>query len=243
MNAEETAEKLTAWIKEIVTSTGHSGTVLGLSGGIDSSVLGVLCRRAFPESTLGLIMPCHSIDEDRIHAETMAKQFSIRTVLVPLDGIYDTFLKVLPELQADDSRRRMAGANLKARLRMSTLYYTANQLRYLVAGSGNRSELTVGYFTKFGDSGVDILPLGNLVKAEIRELAGYLGIPREIVVKPPSAGLWEGQTDEGEMGFTYADLDRYILTGKAPPEIKRRIDAMKSASRHKLALPPIARFD
>jgi NAD+ synthase len=125
---------------------------------------------------------------------------------------------------------------------MVTLYYVANQLKYMVAGSGNRSEITVGYFTKHGDSGVDIMPLGNLVKAEVRELARHLKIPREIIDKPPSAGLWEGQTDESEMGFSYAALDRYILTGEAPEELKRKIEAMKAASAHKRAMPPIPTF-
>jgi len=125
---------------------------------------------------------------------------------------------------------------------MVTLYYISNQLKYMVAGSGNRSEITVGYFTKHGDSGVDIMPLGNLVKGEVRELARYLEIPREIIDKPPSAGLWEGQTDEAEMGFSYEDLDRYILTGDAPQELKRKIEAMKAAAAHKSAMPPIAEF-
>jgi NAD+ synthase len=133
-------------------------------------------------------------------------------------------------------------ANLKPRLRMVTLYFFANKLRYLVAGSGDRSEITVGYFTKYGDGGVDIMPLGNLVKEEVRELARHLKIPQEIIDKPPSAGLWEGQTDEGEMGFSYESLDRYILTGKAPQELKSRIEAMKAASAHKGMMPPVAQF-
>jgi len=112
-------------------------------------------------------------------------------------------------------------------LRMVTLYYIANQLGYMVAGSGNRSELTVGYFTKYGDGGVDILPLGNLVKSQVRELARCLGIPREIIDKPPSAGLWEGQTDEAEMGLSYEALDNFILTGKATEEVREKVEAMK----------------
>ena len=137
---------------------------------------------------------------------------------------------------------RLARANLKARLRMVTLYHVANQMKYLVAGSGNRSELTVGYFTKHGDSGVDILPLGNLVKKEVRELARFLKIPPAIIDKPPSAGLWAGQTDEAEMGFSYEALDRYILTGDAPEEIKKRIVALKAASVHKCTTPPVPEF-
>jgi NAD+ synthase len=236
------ARKLTAWIKDTVLEAGCRGIVLGMSGGIDSSVLAALCIKAFPDSTLGLIMPCYSIDEDSVHAEAAAKQFSIPVKTVVLDGIYDALLQTLPDFKSDASLSRLAQANLKARLRMITLYYTANQMKYLVAGSGNRSEITVGYFTKHGDSGVDILPLGNLVKKEVRELARFLKVPPAIIDKPPSAGLWEGQTDEAEMGFTYEALDRYILTGSAPEELKKRIEALKAAGAHKRTAPPIPQF-
>jgi NAD+ synthase len=242
MDTELLAQKLAAWIKEKVLAAGCKGVVLGMSGGIDSSVLAVLCQRVFPKSTLGVIMPCHSIDEDKAHAEALARQFSIPTKTVVLDGIFDALLQTLPDFKPDPSLRRLAQANLKARLRMVTLYYIANQMQYLVAGSSNRSEITIGYFTKHGDSGVDIMPLGNLVKREVSELARFLKIPREIIDKPPSAGLWEGQTDEGEMGFSYESLDRYILTGKAPQELKSRIEAMKAASAHKSMMPPVAQF-
>jgi len=242
MNAELLAGKLADWIKVKVLAAGCKGAVLGMSGGVDSSAVAVLCIKAFPKNTLGLIMPCHSIGKDKEHAETVARQFSIPTKTVVLDNIYDEYLKILPDFKPDKALTQIARANLKARLRMITLYYTANQLKYLVIGSGNRSELTVGYFTKHGDSGVDILPLGNLVKKEVRELARFLKIPREIIEKAPSAGLWEGQTDEGEMGFTYEALDNYILTGKAPEELKKRIEVMRAAGAHKCTTPPIPEF-
>jgi NAD+ synthase len=242
MDAEKMAEKLAEWIKDKVQAAGCKGAVLGMSGGIDSSVVAALCIKVFSKNTLGLLMPCNSIDTDRIHAEAVAKKFSIPTKIVILDSVYDTLLKVLPDFKPDPSLMRLAQANLKARLRMVTLYHTANQLKYLVIGSGNRSELMVGYFTKHGDSGVDILPIGNLVKKEVRELARFLKIPQEIIDKPPSAGLWSGQTDEGEMGFTYEALDNYILTGKASDELKKRIEGMRAGSAHKCATPPIPEF-
>jgi NAD+ synthase len=242
MDTELLARKLSGWIKDKVLSAGCKGAVLGMSGGIDSSVVAALCIKVFPKNTLGLIMPCHSIEKDRIHAELTAKKFSIPIKMIVLDSIYDGFLKILPDFKPDPSLTRLAQANLKARLRMITLYYIANQLKYLVVGSGNRSELTVGYFTKHGDSGVDILPLGNLVKKEVRELARFLKIPPEIIDKAPSAGLWAGQTDEGEMGFSYEALDSYILTGKAPEELKKRIEGMRANSAHKCATPPIPEF-
>jgi NAD+ synthase len=122
---------------------------------------------------------------------------------------------------------------------MVTLYYFANRLNYLVVGSSNKSELSVGYFTKYGDGGVDLIPLGNLVKSQVRDLATYLGIPREIIGKPPSAGLWPGQTDEGQLGLTYKELDRYLLTDEAERNIKEKVDSMMSRSEHKRCLPPI----
>jgi NAD+ synthase len=242
MGAALLAEKLSGWIKEKVLAAGGKGAVLGMSGGVDSSVVAALCVRVFPKNTLGLIMPCHSNPKDKEHAEMAAKKLSVPVKIVKLDDVYDAYLKILPDFKPDPSLIRLAQANLKARLRMITLYYTANQLKYLVIGSGNRSELTVGYFTKHGDSGVDILPLGNLVKKEVRELAKFLKIPSEIIDKAPSAGLWEGQTDEGEMGFSYEALDNYILTGRAPEALKKRIEGMRAAGAHKCATPPIPEF-
>jgi len=242
MDTEQRVRKLVAWTREKVQAAGCRGVVLGLSGGLDSSVLAVLCQRAFSRNTLGVIMPCHSVDNDKAHAGIVASQFNIPTMEVILDGAYDALTQILPDYQPDPTLGKLAQANLKARLRMVTLYYIANQLKYMVAGSGNRSEITVGYFTKYGDGGVDILPLGNLVKEEVRELASYLEIPREIIDKPPSAGLWEGQTDETEMGFSYEALDQYILTGNAPEELKRKIEAMKAAAAHKRDMPPIPEF-
>lgn len=242
MDTEQQAQKLVLWIKEQVLAAGCRGVVLGLSGGIDSSVLAVLCHQAFPQNTLGVIMPCHSNNEDKTHAETVARQFSIPIKTITLDSVFDALLPMLHDDKSEPARSLLAQANLKARLRMITLYYIANQLKYIVAGSSNRSEITVGYFTKYGDGGVDIMPLGNLVKKEVVALAHFLKIPREIIDKPPSAGLWAGQTDEDDMGFSYDSLDRYILTGDAPEALKSRIETMKATSRHKCEMPPAPEF-
>jgi NAD+ synthase len=242
MEMEKLAQKLAGWIKERVNAAGAKGVVFGMSGGLDSSVIAALCVRAFPKTSLGLIMPCYSNEEDQEHAELVTRQFSIRSRLVVLDSFADVFLNNMPDFKTGLPINHLAQANLKARLRMVTLYYAANQLNYLVVGSGNRSELTTGYFTKYGDSGVDILPIGNLVKKEVRELAAFLGVPQVIIDKPPTAGLWPGQTDEVEMGFTYEALDNYILTGKAHPELKKRVNAMNVRSAHKRAAPPVPGF-
>lgn len=242
MNIEALAEKLGSWIRDEVTSGGCRGVVTGMSGGVDSSVVAVLCKRAFPENTLGVMMPCYSNPDDKTHAKAVAEKFKIPTAEVVLDGIYSALLEKLPDLEADTALGHLAQANLKVRLRMLTLYYIANQLRYMVAGSSNRSEITVGYFTKYGDGGVDIMPLGNMVKGQVREIARHLGIPQEIIDKPPSAGLWEGQTDETEMGVSYDVLDGFILSGKASDEVRKKVEAMMASSAHKRSLPPVPEF-
>ena len=239
MEAGPLAEKLVLWIRDKVSAAGCGGVVIGISGGIDSSVLAVLCQRAFPDSTLGVIMPCGSRPEDKEHAHLVASKFSVPTKEVVLDEVLHALLGVLPDYKVSPD---LARANLKARLRMLTLYYMANQLGYMVAGSGNRSELAVGYFTKFGDGGVDFLPLGSLVKGEVRELARFLGVPDAIIDKPPSAGLWAGQTDEAELGLSYDELDNYLLTGEASVEVRQKIESMMAASEHKRSLPPIPDF-
>ena len=243
MNTEQLAEKLTLWIRDKVLAAGYKGVVVGMSGGLDSSVLAVLCYRAFPQSMFGVLMPCYSSQEDREHALATASKFSIPTKIVVLDTVFDTLLKALPGDRVDPAVSRLAQANLKSRLRMLTLYYFANQLKYMVVGAGNRSELAVGYFTKYGDGGVDILPLGNLVKGQVRELASFLGIPQQIIDKPVSAGLWHGQTDEAELGFTYEELDRYLFTGEVINELEGKIKSMIAATDHKRLPPPAASFD
>ena len=240
MNTEQLADKLTSWIRDKVLAAGYKGVVAGMSGGLDSSVLAVLCYRAFPQSMFGVLMPCYSSQEDREHALATASKFSIPTKTVVLDTVFDTLLQVLPSDKGDPAVSRLAKANLKSRLRMLTLYYFANQLKYMVVGAGNRSELAVGYFTKYGDGGVDILPLGNLVKRQVRELASILGIPQQIIDKPVSAGLWQGQTDEAELGFTYEERDRYLVTGEASDELIEKSKPMIAAADHKRLPPPVA---
>ena len=122
---------------------------------------------------------------------------------------------------------------------MTTLYYFAGREGYLVLGTGNRTELTLGYFTKHGDGGVDLLPLGHLVKQEVRELAEHLGVPRSIIDKPPSAGMWKGQTDEDELGFSYDELDRYLVGGQGSEELANRVEELRRANAHKLRIPKL----
>lgn len=234
------AAHLTEWIAAQVGASGGNGVVYGLSGGIDSAVVAALAKRAFPHHSLGVIMPCHSDPHDAEDAAVVAHHFDIPATTVDLGPVYDLLLETLSACSTDLPDSRLATANLKPRLRMTTLYAFANQLDYRVLGTGNRSELAVGYFTKYGDGGADFLPLGSLVKGEVRDLARDLGVPGRIIDKPPSAGLWAAQTDEAEMGLTYEELDAYLLTREASPAVKAKVDAMNAASEHKRALPLIA---
>jgi len=194
--------KIVSWIKQKVKDSGAKGIVLGLSGGIDSAVVAALAKAAVGKNNLlVLFMPCNSNVQDLKDAKLVAHKLGLKSKLVDLSGVYNNFLKVLPGAIS------LARGNLKPRLRMSTLYYFANKLNYLVCGTGNKSELLVGYFTKYGDGGVDILPIADLFKRQVCRLARELKIPQEIIAKPPTAGLWHGQTDEGEMGITYNELD------------------------------------
>ncbi|MGE5371749.1 MAG: NAD(+) synthase [Solirubrobacterales bacterium] len=238
MDAAATVDKLTAWIREQVSAAGCDGAVLGLSGGIDSAVVAGLAVRACPGKVLGIVMPCHSLARDTEHGRLTAETFKIESKTVDLSPAFDQMLTLFGP--AAGPAADLAKANVKPRLRMITLYYHAQQRNALVLGTGNRSELTIGYFTKHGDGAVDLLPIASLVKQQVREVAKVLGVPSAIIEKPPSAGLWEGQTDESEMGISYAELDRYILTGEAPDAVAEKIERMKRASEHKRKLAPIA---
>jgi len=237
---ERLAEHLTSWIHREVSLSGGLGAALGLSGGIDSAVVAALAKRAFPHHALGVIMPCYSAQQDTEDALLVAHHFGVATATVDLAAAFDLLLERLGTCSADLPGDRLAVANIKPRLRMTTLYAFANHLGYRVLGTGNRSELEVGYFTKYGDGGVDLLPLGSLTKSQVRALAEFLQVPRRIIDKPPSAGLWNGQTDEGEMGVTYEELDTYLMgaAGDSHPVI----DAMHQASQHKRELPKVAPF-
>lgn len=234
------ADTVVSWIASSVREAELSGAVVGLSGGIDSAVVSGLCARALgPENVLGLIMPAHSVPQDSEDAELTAKTWGIEYRIIDLSDIYDHFIRLLP------MGSPMANANLKPRLRMITLYHHANTLNRMVVGTGNRSEIMVGYFTKYGDAGVDLLPLAGLYKHQVRDIARDIGVPEQVIARPPSAGLWEGQTDEDEMGISYAELDRVLAAmheGReidVHPDVWERVERMVRGSEHKRRLPPM----
>ena len=231
--------RISAWIRQKVDEASAEGVVVGLSGGVDSATVAALSKRAVGvEHVLGLIMPCHSQPQDEADAHLVAEALGLRVERVDLTPVYDALVAALPP--GSD----LARGNLKPRLRMTTLYYFANNLHYLVAGTGNKSELMVGYFTKYGDGGVDILPLGGVLKTQVWEMARALGVPEPIVTKTPTGGLWAGQTDEREMGITYRELDqaiRLIESGMGDEQDMtiEKVRTMMRSSAHKRVLAPI----
>ena len=234
---ETLVQRLCDWMREKVTEAKAEGVLFGLSGGLDSAVVAALSIKIFPQNTLAIIIPCHSLEVDINDASDFINKFNIPYKIIDVSKIYDSFIRLLNDKEKEKSFK-LADANIKPRLRMTTLYYFANKLNYLVVGTGNKSEIMIGYFTKYGDGGADILPLGNLLKSQVRELAEYLGIPKKIINKPPSAGLWEGQTDEEEIGISYDQLDNYLRTGKLNNKIiEKKIKDRITQSMHKRTTP------
>lgn len=247
--SSQRADQIAQWLRDRAGDAGAHGFVVGLSGGIDSAVVARLCQMATPNRVLGVIMPCYSHAQDEADARLLAKAFGIPVARIDLAAPFDALtgelhaaVKGLPTtVHVTDIKQQLPEANIKPRLRMSSLYFIANSLNYLVAGTGNRSELLLGYFTKHGDGGCDVLPIGHLVKSQVRAMARDLGVPAPIIDKAPSAGLWVGQTDEAEMGFSYDMLEAYLNDGASsvPPEVAARIESLQRASAHKRRLPPI----
>jgi NAD+ synthase len=238
---QQRINKAVEWLRNQVQNAHSQGLVVGVSGGVDSAVVAGLCKRAFPDHSIGVIMPANSNPVDREDALLIAKTLGLKTVEIELTEPHQILLNSVKEAlqgQGYSFEERLTQGNLKARLRMATLYTVANSLNYLVAGTDNAPETYTGYFTKYGDGGVDILPITTLTKTEVRAWAAQLGLPDSIVNRVPTAGLWPGQTDEQEMGITYDQLDRYLLGEKLPEEVVQLIEKLHAQSNHKRQLPP-----
>ena len=225
-------EKRVNFIKSVLSESGAKGIVYGNSGGKDSALVGILCKAAC-DNTVGIILPCTSkrnYDEDAADAKVVAQKYNIETRTVDLTPVKEAELKALDGVAVMNAA---ALANIAPRLRMLTLYAVAAAENRLVAGTGNRSEAYVGYFTKWGDGAHDFNPIADLTVTEIYEFLRYLDAPKCVIEKAPSAALFDGQTDETEMGVTYGELDAY-LSGKAIEEEKKKIiERMHKASEHK----------
>ena len=240
------------FLRAHLAEAGAHGLVVGLSGGIDSALCVRLAADAIGANrTHGLLLPDGAFPAAlRAEVEDYARGLGVGLDVVPIDGPEFSFRSLYPEVTD-----RVTWGNVKARIRMTILYLWAREHHALVVGTGNKSELLMGYFTKWGDGGVDLLPIGDLYKTQVRELAARLGLPRPILDRPPTAGLWEGQTDEAELGLPYAELDQILYgfeqlrsteeiataTG-IPVDRIRSVEATMGGTRHKRRLPPIPKL-
>ncbi|XVH32627.1 NAD+ synthase [Haloferacaceae archaeon DSL9] len=248
---EATREHVVAFIRETVEAAGADGAVLGLSGGIDSTLTAYLAVDALgPEGLHGLTMPSEVNDPDNMSdAERVAEELGIECDVVEIQPIVESFFEAVPEI----ANEQLATGNVYVRTRAVVSYFVANAENRIVLGTGNRSEAMTGYFTKYGDQAVDCNPIGNLYKQQVRQLADYIGVPRDLVMQTPTAGMWSGQTDEEEMGLDYDTLDAILAlhvdgplstdaTVRALPTVTRehveRVDGLVAASAHKRATPP-----
>lgn len=233
---KEEFEKRIAFIQKALRESGAKGIVYGNSGGKDSALVGALCKAAC-DNTVGIIMPCASkrnFDQDAKDGAEVAEKFGIETRTADLTELKKLALEIYSGVTKVSAT---ASANIGPRLRMITLYAVAASEGRLVAGTGNRSEGYMGYFTKWGDGAYDINPIADLTVTEIYEFLEYLNAPKCVIEKAPSAALFEGQTDEDEMGVTYAAIDKFLFTGEASETDKKIIDRYHKASEHKRRMP------
>ena len=234
----EETEKRVQFIRERLAESGAKGIVYGNSGGKDSALVGILCKLAC-ENTVGVTLPCESkrnFGEDMADGLAVAEQYRIETRNVDITPVKQALVAAVEPVT---ELNRAALTNMNPRLRMTVLYAVGAAENRLVAGTGNRSERYMGYFTKWGDGACDFNPIGDLTVAEVYDFLRYLNAPENIIRKAPSAGLFEGQTDEQEMGVSYAAIDRVVLGGEVSEKEKAIIDRYHSRSEHKRKLPPI----
>lgn len=237
-NYAEELEKRIAFIRKTMKEAGAQGLVFGNSGGKDSALVGILCKQAV-DDTVGIIMPCGSTrnyEEDARDGLEVAHAFGIETRTVDLTPVKQSLLSAIQEGKGA-TVSKSADVNIPPRLRMTTLYAVAASENRLVVGTGNRSEAYMGYFTKWGDGAYDLNPIADLAVSEVYEFLAFLQAPENIRQKAPSAGLFDGQTDETEMGITYAELDRYLFTGEADPRTLEIVERHHKSSEHKRRMP------
>jgi len=207
INLDESKKNIVEFVQNKVSQANADGLVVGLSGGIDSTLAAfIACEAVGSENVFGLIMPSTTTPtEDKLHGTEIAQLLGMDYEEIAIDSILNEFLSVT-QIKKDE----LAIGNLKARIRMSVSYFYANSKNYLVCGTGNKSEILIGYFTKHGDGACDIEPIGDLYKTDVYQLAEYMDVPQKILDKPPRAGLWNNQTDEDEIGMAYELIDKIL---------------------------------
>jgi NAD+ synthase len=231
VNLPEVEKRIRWFVKDYVEKTGAKGVVLGMSGGIDSCTVAALSALAIGgDKVLGLVLPERETRsaKDIEHAKLVAKKFHLKTETIDITDSLKTLYGSMPIFDPSD---KLSKGNIKARTRMIYIYYYANRLGMLVCGSSDKSETMMGYFTKWGDVAADISPIMDLYKTQVRELAQHMGIPREIIEKPPSPALWPNQLAEDELGMKYEQLD-LVLYGLEHFMEPEEIGAQLHAERH-----------
>lgn len=252
LNYAEVEDEILRFIRKVVSDAGAKGAVIGLSGGIDSAVVGALCVRALgKDRVVGILMPAsHTPKKDTDDGRQMAKSWGIKLYEVGIDPIFDAFLGAVPAFKGEN---KIAKANVKARIRMVINYFIANSHDMLVAGTGDKSEDLIGFFTKYGDGGVDFLPIAHLYKTQVRQLGAHLGLPEEVVSKPSSPQLWPGHKAVDEIPIAYETMDPVLVAlfdeklpakeaaKKTGVDIKVIEDILRrhEASAHKRSYPPM----
>ena len=232
MELKEYIEVICDFLRNYLNDAHQDGYVLGISGGVDSSVVAALVKKAVGKDKLHcILMPIDSLPADLEDGLTLVKDLDLNYHVIDNSNAFHCYLENFQKegIELDASTK----GNLKARMRMATLYAYAQKNRLLVVGTDNMDEYYVGYFTKYGDGGVDLLPIVYLTKEEVREVGRILRVRPSLVERVPSAGLYEGQTDEKEMGITYIDLDAFLLGKDINPEAKAKIERLHRISEHK----------
>lgn len=237
------AEKAILWIKDFVKECGANGVVVGNSGGKDSATVIAMATKALgKENVLAVAMPCFSIKEDLEDANLVAQKFGVNAITADLSSSYTELENTITDACNILVLKEESKINIKPRMRMTILYAIAQNLNYLVIGTGNLCERMVGYTTKWGDSASDFNPLANFTAQEVLEIGKYLGVPDKIINKAPSDGL-SGKSDEEKMGITYKQISEYIETGKTDVEVMEKIKKMNKNSKHKRMLVPTYEVD
>ena len=252
LDYDKVEKEILRFIRKVVSDSRAKGVVIGLSGGIDSAVVGALCVRALgKDKVIGILMPAsHTPVRDTEDGREMAKGWGIKFYEVGIDPVFESFMTSLPKFKGEN---KIAKANVKARIRMVINYFIANSHEMLVAGTGDKSEDMIGFFTKYGDGGVDFLPIAHLYKTQVRELGAHLGLPNTVVTKPSSPQLWPGHLAEHEIPIAYEELDP-VLVGlydeKLPPKevakktgvdikVIQEVVRRHRSSAHKRSYPPM----
>ncbi len=243
-DAKKTTEEIVEFIRDYYKKNNLKGAVLGISGGKDSGVVAALLVKALDsENVIGLTLPCHSKDKDANLAKKVSDYYGFKLLNIDLTSAFDIFRKEVLKLgDFTDAELKNSDINLKPRLRMSACYFMAalmsavNGGGYLVAGTSNKCELYVGYFTKGGDSVHDIAPIADLTVEEVIKVGEYLDVPEEVLYRTPDDGL-SGQTDEEKLGVTYKDIATYMDGGELPEEVSNKIKILHNSNLHKFSIP------